>query len=208
MRGLRGDLGAVALADEAALERYAFRVAGTVGLMMCDVLGVEAASARRAAVDLGIAMQFTNIARDVVEDARAGRRYLPATWLDLSPRRLARPDGAARRMAAPAVARLLDRAEARYAGGWRGFSHLPRSARPGIAAAAALYRAIGTGIAASGHDIAAPCARPGRGRRLAIALGAAGQALVAPDPAARRRPSIDRDTDTETDSMGAPDARP
>ena len=75
----------VVLADEAALLRYAYRVAGTVGLLMCHVLDCHAP--RRAhAIDLGIAMQLTNIARDVLEDAQMNRRYLPGTGRQRRPR--------------------------------------------------------------------------------------------------------------------------
>ena len=81
------DLGSVRIADDAGLLRYAYGVAGTVGLMMCGILGTPApqsadnGDARARAVDLGIGMQLTNIARDVAEDARRGRVYLPATRL-------------------------------------------------------------------------------------------------------------------------------
>ena len=63
------------------LTAYAARVAGTVGAMMTMLMGVRDADAVARACDLGIAMQFTNIARDVGEDARLGRIYLPRDWL-------------------------------------------------------------------------------------------------------------------------------
>ena len=69
----------VLIADEAELIQYAYKVAGTVGLLMCDVLNTDEPRAKPHAVDLGIGMQLTNIARDVLEDAKMGRRYLP--WL-------------------------------------------------------------------------------------------------------------------------------
>lgn len=156
IRGVAGDVGRVALADERALVRYAYRVAGTVGLMMCDVLGVEAPADRLAAVDLGIAMQLTNVARDVVEDARAGRRYLPASLIDLPPAALACPDARTRALAAPAVLRLIAMAEPRYDRAAAAIGRLPPRARPGIAVATSLYRAIGRRIAARGGDIAEP----------------------------------------------------
>ena len=65
----------VALTSEADLLRYAYRVAGTVGLLMCHVLDCRDEQARAHAIDLGIAMQLTNIARDVLEDAEMDRRY-------------------------------------------------------------------------------------------------------------------------------------
>ena len=78
--GLLQDQRPVRIADERALRRYAYRVAGTVGLLMCHVLDCDDDAARAHAIDLGIAMQLTNIARDVLEDAEMGRRYLPASW--------------------------------------------------------------------------------------------------------------------------------
>ena len=91
--GVASDLDAVRIADEDALVRYAYRVAGTVGQMMCAVLDVHDPRALPFAVDLGIAMQMTNIARDVGEDARMGRRYLPASWIgDVAPADIAAPD--------------------------------------------------------------------------------------------------------------------
>ncbi len=60
---------------------YAARVAGTVGVMMTLIMGVRSPRRWRRACDLGVAMQLTNIARDVGEDARLGRIYLPRQWL-------------------------------------------------------------------------------------------------------------------------------
>jgi phytoene synthase len=60
---------------------YAYRVAGVVGEMMARVMGAVDSDILRRAVDLGLALQLTNIARDVVEDARGGRIYLPSEWL-------------------------------------------------------------------------------------------------------------------------------
>ncbi len=55
---------------------YSYRVAGTVGLMMAKILKVNSKSSLRAAIDLGIAMQLTNIARDVIEDQKMNREYI------------------------------------------------------------------------------------------------------------------------------------
>ena len=79
--GVRSDLGSVRLADDAALTRYSYQVAGTVGVMMCGVLGVQDRRAWTHAIALGIGMQITNICRDVMEDAERARVYLPATRL-------------------------------------------------------------------------------------------------------------------------------
>ena len=141
--GLISDTGPQRIADEANLIRYAYLVAGTVGLMVCDVLDVRAAKARSAAVSLGIAMQLTNIARDVNEDAVAGRRYLPSTWWDAAPVDIAAPSPDMQRKGAEAVLRLLDLADGYYASAQCGFAFLPLSSRIGLAVAARVYRGIG-----------------------------------------------------------------
>ena len=76
--GVAGDVGPVELQSWEELDLYCYRVAGTVGLMMMRVFGLENEAAEPRAVDLGRGMQLTNILRDVAEDARAGRIYLPA----------------------------------------------------------------------------------------------------------------------------------
>ena len=142
--GVRSDLACVRIPDEARLLRYCYRVAGTVGLMMCRVLDVDDETAFRHAIDLGIAMQLTNICRDVHEDAAMGRRYLPASLVgDCEPDALQRPDQALRLKMAEAIAYLLDKAEAYYRSGEAGLIYLPPRARAAILVAARLYRAIG-----------------------------------------------------------------
>ncbi|MGB1955767.1 MAG: phytoene/squalene synthase family protein, partial [Candidatus Poseidoniaceae archaeon] len=76
----------VELPNVDSLMRYAYKVAGTVGLLMCHVLDCSDPRARSHAIDLGIGMQLTNIARDVLEDAKMNRRYIPGEWVnDMSP---------------------------------------------------------------------------------------------------------------------------
>ena len=75
---LMADTGKVRIQHHNDLIRYAYGVAGTVGIMVCKVVGARDPSALPFAIDLGIGMQMTNIARDVVEDARRDRIYLPA----------------------------------------------------------------------------------------------------------------------------------
>ena len=75
--------------QEEELIRYSYHVAGTVGIMMCDALKCDNNLAKSFAIDLGIAMQLTNIARDVLEDAKMGRRYLPGSWVqNISPKEI------------------------------------------------------------------------------------------------------------------------
>jgi phytoene synthase len=148
--GVRSDLDSVRVTDEAELCRYCYRVAGTVGVMMCGVLDVHSSVAHAHAVDLGIAMQLTNISRDIAEDAAAGRRYLPASMIgELSPSELTSPSEMMRPRLRECVAALLSLADRYYASGESGLSYLPLRARGGILVAARVYRAIGTQLRAA-----------------------------------------------------------
>ena len=154
--GLLQDQKPVRIADERALRRYAYRVAGTVGLLMCHVLDCDDDAARAHAIDLGIAMQLTNIARDVLEDAEMGRRYLPASWVgDVTPAQIAAaslaPDGDVAQSVRMAVRQILGIADDYYQSGAAGLTFLPIRAHMAIAVAARVYRQIGVQIAASGY---------------------------------------------------------
>ena len=138
----------VLLQDEEALIQYAYKVAGTVGLLMCEILNNSDPRAKLHAVDLGIAMQLTNIARDVVEDAKMGRRYLPGTWVsDMTPEDIVAaaddPNGHDGVQITLAVERLLALAERYYASGRAGLAYLPFRAHFSIGVAAKVYRQIG-----------------------------------------------------------------
>lgn len=151
--GVGSDLAEVRVADDGELVRYGYRVAGTVGLMMCGVLGVRDPAALPHAVDLGVAMQLTNICRDVKEDAERGRVYLPATRL----RALgvaARPEDvlAARDAVPVVVADLLELAERYYRSAEDGMRYIPWRARLAILVASSVYRAIGVRLRANGAD--------------------------------------------------------
>ncbi|MAH63874.1 MAG: phytoene synthase [SAR324 cluster bacterium] len=149
IKGVLSDLGEVCLQTKEELLCYAYRVAGTVGLMMAQVLGCRDPHALAFATDLGIAMQLTNIARDVHEDAQRGRLYLPQEWLGEKPvtaAQLVQGDQEARKAAETAVERLLDLAELYYRSGYQGMRYLPMRVRLGILTARALYRAIGDEI--------------------------------------------------------------
>jgi phytoene synthase len=143
--GVRGDLGVVRMADDAELLRYCYRVASTVGLMMCGVLGVRRREALPHAVDLGIAMQLTNICRDVAEDAGRGRVYLPAGRLraaGVDPEELV-AGGAAPERVARVVGEVLALADRYYRSADGGMRDIPWRFRPAILVASRTYRAIG-----------------------------------------------------------------
>lgn len=151
--GTSSDLETVRVEDVPELIRYCYRVAGTVGLMMCRVLDVQSPSAFPHAIDLGIAMQLTNICRDVVEDASMGRRYLPATLVgDLSPVELIHPDPVVRFRVSTAIGTLLQLADGYYISGEAGLSYLPLRARGAILVASRVYRGIGTNLLARKGD--------------------------------------------------------
>lgn len=143
---------------------YSARVAAAVGAMMCVLMRVRDADALARACDLGLAMQLTNIARDVGEDARAGRLFLPLDWLSdngVDPESfLAAPSPlpGVRRV----TARLLRKAEALYTRSEAGIAALPLSCRPGIFAARHIYAGIGTCVARAGFDSLSHRARTSR----------------------------------------------
>ncbi len=147
----------VLIENEADLIQYAYKVAGTVGLLMCCVLNTSNPKAKPHAVDLGIGMQLTNIARDVVEDAKMGRRYLPGTWVnDMSPEEILvaanNPQSEEAAVISSAVRRLLGLAEEYYASGRIGLSYLPARAHFSIGVAAKVYRQIGIQLLRSRHS--------------------------------------------------------
>ncbi len=137
-----------------ALCAYAARVASTVGVMMTVIMGVSDRAVLARAADLGLAMQLTNIARDVGEDARRGRIYLPLDWLTEAG---IDADGfLAAPTASPAmraiVERLLDHAQLFYVRAMSGIAGLPMSCRVAIRSAALIYREIGREIERAGYD--------------------------------------------------------
>jgi phytoene synthase len=154
LEGFAWDVEGRRYADLSALRGYAVRVAGTVGAMMAVLMGVRDTPRLARAIDLGVAMQLFNIARDVGEDARAGRLYLPTAWLEeagICPVRF---------LAAPThtpalgqvVRRLLDTATAQAQSAQPGIARLPMACRFGIGAASLLYAEIGAEVARRGLD--------------------------------------------------------
>ena len=130
---------------------YAYRVAGVVGEMMAKVMGVEGPETLRRAADLGLALQLTNIARDVLEDARGGRVYLPGAWLGASANDAAAVADPANRAAVfEATRRLLLEAEPYYASARWGYKALGFRSAWAVAAAAGVYRQIGRRVLAGG----------------------------------------------------------
>lgn len=158
----------------ADLEDYAARVAGAVGAIMACIMGARSREALSRATDLGAAMQLTNIARDVGEDARAGRLYLPLDWLDEAgidvDAFLASPCHSPGLGAV--IERLLGRAAVLYARGAAGIAFLPSDCRAAISAAGLIYAEIGRVIAARGHDSVSARAVAPTHRKLALLASA------------------------------------
>jgi phytoene synthase len=133
---------------------YAARVAGSVGAMMAALMDARSPDLVARACDLGVAMQLTNIARDVGEDARMGRLYLPRVWLreaGIDPEAwLAEPVYSPQIGAV--VARLLGHADQLYRRADAGIANLDPAFRPAIVAARRLYAEIGVALSARGLD--------------------------------------------------------
>ena len=145
IQGVESDLDEVIFESDERLLRYCYRVAGTVGLMMCAVLGVDNHQGLAHAIDLGVAMQITNICRDVLEDAQRGRVYLPAARLEevgVQPQQLLAGEVTSEDIA-PVVNDLLDLAERYYESADKGMRYIPARARLAIIIASRVYRAIG-----------------------------------------------------------------
>jgi len=185
IEGLAWDAEGRRFATLSELKDYAARVAGAVGGMMAVLLGQRSEAMLARACDLGVAMQLTNIARDVGEDARNGRIYLPLDWMGeagLDPDGFLadpRPVPRVRRL----VARLLGEADTLYLHAEAGIARLPADCRPAIYAARFLYAEIGREVARAGHDSVTRRAVVGNARKAALAAKAV---RVASFPLARR----------------------
>lgn len=136
------------------VQAYGARVAGTVGAMMALVMDARSPDALARACELGVAMQLTNIARDVGEDARAGRLYLPRQWMreaGLDPDAWLKAPQFNPAIAA-VIGRLLDAADELYRRADAGIAALPRDCRVAIRAAQIVYAEIGEQLRRQGLD--------------------------------------------------------
>lgn len=211
LEGLSWDVQGRRYADFDALVAYAVRVAGTVGMMMSILMGGRTSQVLARACDLGVAMQLTNIARDVGEDARCGRLYLPLQWLQeagIDPDDwLANPifcDGIA-----AAVRRLLGKAESLYLRSRSGINRLPVLCRPGIHAARLLYCAIGHDVARAGYDsISRRAVVPWPRKGLLLARAIAALSASGDDAAADGLPQAKDLLDAVASAMPLPPVRP
>ena len=131
--------------------RYCYGVAGVIGIMMAHLMGVRDPAILARACDLGLAFQLTNIARDIVEDAIAGRVYLPRVWLLEAG---IPPEAVAAREHRPALAgvarRLVGAADPLYVSAAIGIRALPFRAAWAVSTARRVYRAIGVEVVRRG----------------------------------------------------------
>ncbi len=154
LEGLRWDAEGRQYETLEDLLAYAVRVAGAVGAMMSLLMRRRDPAVVARACDLGIAMQLTNIARDVGEDARAGRLYLPLSWMrdaGLDPDAWLADPRYDKRIG-EVVGRLLEVADAFYGRSISGIGALPPSCRPGIHAARLIYAEIGREVERQRYD--------------------------------------------------------
>lgn len=161
---------------------YCYHVAGVVGVMMAIIMGVRDRETLNRASDLGLAFQLTNIARDVMGDAQAGRIYLPSEMLE----RAGVPDRAEviasaehRRAVFGVTAELLETADRYYRSALYGMGKLPLGAAVGIGAARRIYRDIGRIVRARREEAWDRRAIVGRSRKVAGAISGAMAALRA-----------------------------
>ena len=162
---------------------YGARVAGTVGVMMAVLMGVKDHATLARAADLGVAMQLTNICRDVGEDARAGRLYLPRDLMreaGMDPEAFLRNPVSSTQLT-QVLQKLLAEAERRYQLADEGIRQLPRSCRPGILAARRLYAEIGHTVVKNNYDSISQRAVVSRARKLQILIGLIRGPAAAPE---------------------------
>ena len=159
---------------------YSYHVAGVVGVMMANIMGVRDAATLDRASDLGLAFQLTNISRDVIDDARADRVFVPQSLLSkhgapLEAAALSKPENWAATFAA--TQDLLDLADQYYISAKTGIKELPFRCAWAISAALSVYREIGQTLRASGPKAWESRVSASKGRKIALAMSAVGPAL-------------------------------
>lgn len=170
--------------DLSGVYSYSARVAGTVGAMMAALMGARTEPLVARACDLGVAMQITNICRDVGEDARNGRIYLPLSWLrelGVDPDAWLKDPRFSPEIAA-VVQRLLAVADWLYRRADAGIAGLPLECRPGINAARYLYAEIGRQVERQGLDSVSRRAVVSAGRKLQLLAPILTRALLTASP--------------------------
>jgi phytoene synthase len=159
---------------------YCYHVAGVVGVMMAMIMGVRNTTALNRASDLGIAFQLTNIARDVIDDAKVGRIYLPRDWLlEAGVPECDVCEPFYRHAVFQVTRRLVHEADVYYRSALYGMSALPLRAAAGIGTARRVYRDIGRVVLKRGASAWDGRAIVGKRRKAAAALSGTVAALRA-----------------------------
>ncbi len=153
--GVLGDLNEVNFKNNSQLIEYSYKVAGTVGLMMCGIMKVNNKTMKLRAIELGIAMQFTNIARDIKEDLDRNRIYIPQQLRSHKTKefRSLPFNKSIQKQFSQDLEKLLNMADSIYSISWNGIIKLPLKFRVPIAIASFLYQSIGTKIRSKNYDV-------------------------------------------------------
>jgi putative membrane protein len=174
---IESDIEFMALETHQDLVTYSYGVASTVGVMMCHLFGEKEAWTQERAISLGLAMQLTNIYRDVGEDLRLGRVYLPTAWQH----RYATTEADLKKMQAGSpltdsylqmMADLEGYANLAYRKAWEAIPTLSWRFGPSVAVAAEIYRGIHAAIRRNGHNNLTKRAYTNTPRKLLLATGA------------------------------------
>ena len=174
-RGMRMDLLGNRYATVGELRTYCYRVAGVVGLWLTELFGVHDPETLDRAASLGVAMQLTNIVRDVGEDFERGRLYLPRDIMRRHGLTTASIDRVRRsREPIPAeyaavMEEMMSLSDQEYQRAWPGIAALPDFFRPAVAVASRVYAAIHDVVRDNGYDTLRKRAVTSTTRKLAIA---------------------------------------
>lgn len=151
IEGFKSDLNIVRIKDQADLLDYCYKVAGTIGLLMCPILKCDSEAAKSYAIKLGIALQLTNIARDVMEDARKNRVYLPISMThDTHAESLIHSQQHQQVM--QQIRDILQLAETYYNAGLQGLRYMHSRNQLAILLAARIYQKIGFNLEKRGYE--------------------------------------------------------
>jgi len=148
IEGVSMDLRGYEYKSFADLYKYCYRVAGVVGLMCCHILGIDNEDALEAAESLGVAMQLTNIARDLKEDEENNRCYIPSSWC----KNYQNYPHFSDKERSVIARQLIATAESYYSKGESGIKHLPLRAAFAVASARHIYAAIGEKVLLRGDQ--------------------------------------------------------
>ena len=155
IEGVENDLKKVNLSNKDELIDYSFKVAGTVGYMLCKIMGENSEKQIFKGIQLGIAMQLTNISRDIKEDLERQRIYLPKTMRTYKGNNysLILSNKSLKKSFSNDLKKLLELADKMYLNAWEGINNLPMRFRVPIGLAASLYQQIGKKIEKCKFDI-------------------------------------------------------